>query len=83
MSQLFDLFEAVEVVVQEHFSVVNGVFGTHENEGDVTLLPGDGGFRFVVAFDLDTDHTGLVNNLLNESTVLTNDFAHITSRNLK
>ena len=43
------------MVVEEHLGVVDGVFGANEDEGDIALLPGDGGLRLIVTLDLDSD----------------------------
>ena len=56
---------------------------TYEDEGHAALLPGHGGLGLVVPLDLDSDHARLVNNLLDESSVFTNDFTNKASWNLK
>ena len=59
-----NLFEVCEVVFEEHLGVLDGVLGSYEDEGDVSLFPGHGGLRLVVAFDLHSHHTRLVNDFL-------------------
>ena len=67
------------MVVEQHFGVVDGVFGAHKDEGHAAFLARHGGHGFVIAFNFDSDHSRLVNNLLDESTVLTNDFTYKAS----
>ena len=57
--------------------------GSHKYEWHVALDPGHGGGGLVVPLDLDSDHARLVNNLLDESSVFTNDFTNKASWNLK
>ena len=52
------------MVFEEHLGVLDGVLGSYEDEGDVSLFPGHGGLRLVVAFDLHSHHTRLVNDFL-------------------
>ena len=56
---------------------------TYEDEGHAALFPGHRGLGLVVPLDLDSDHARLVNNLLDESSVFTNDFTNKASWNLK
>ena len=60
---------------------------TYEDEGHATLLLGHGelglGVGLHVPLGLDSDHARLVDNLLDESSVFTNDFTNKASRNLK
>ena len=56
LAKLLNLFEAVQVVVEEHLGVVDGILGAHEDEGDVALLPRDRGLGLIVPLDLDPDH---------------------------
>ena len=56
---------------------------TYKDEGHAALFPRHRGLGLVVPLNLDSDHARLVNNLLDESTVFTNDFTNKASWNLK
>jgi len=67
------------MVVEQHFGVVNSVLGAHENEGNTSLLPRHRRLGLVITLDFYSDNAAFVHDLLNESTVLANDFPDETS----
>ena len=74
--QRLHLLEMTEMVLQEHVGVLDGVLGSHEDEWHVALNPGHGWGRFIVSFNLDSDNTALVNDLLDEPTILSYHFSN-------
>ena len=71
------------MVIEQHFGVVDCVLRAHKNEGHAAFFTRHRGLWLVVAFYFDSDHSRLVNNLLDESTVLTNDFTYKASGHLE
>jgi len=82
-AEIFDLLERVEMILEQHFSVRNGVLRADEDERHRTLFPRYRRGRFVIALDLDSDDAALVDDLLDEATVLTNHLPHKGTRDLK
>ena len=77
------MLQTSQMVVEKEFGVVDGILGAHEDKRHTPLFPGHGGLGLVVALNFHADHTGLVNNFLDESTVLAYYFAHKISRYLR
>ena len=70
------------MVLEEHLGVLDGVLGADEDEGDGALLPRHGRLGLVVPFDLDSDHSRLVDDLLDEATVLADRLSDEVARHL-
>lgn len=45
------------MVVEQHFGVVDGVFGAHKDEGHAAFFARHGGLRLIVALNFDSDHS--------------------------
>ena len=77
------MLERIEMVLEQHLGIGDGVLRAHEDERHRPLLPRHRGRRLVVALDLDPDDPALVDDFLDEATVLADDFADERPRNLK
>jgi len=74
-AEILDLLQRVEVVLEQHLGVGDRVLCADEDERDGALLARDGRRRLVVALDLDPHDPTLVDDFLDEATVLADDFA--------
>jgi len=81
-AHLFYFFQMGQVILQKDFGIGNRVHSTDKDERNLSVFARVGRVRFIVPFNFHTNNVALVDNLLDNSTVLSDDFADQTARHL-